>query len=268
MFGHRALWLDGWKAVSRHKPGVAYEDDVWELYHLDRDFSECNNLAAEQPQRLQDMVARWWHEAEHHGVLPLDDRGAADLFRASVRPDMPTSRRRFVYFPPLSHITADTCPSAARSWRTEVHLTHPAGDGDGALVARGTINSGFALYVKGGLLHFDYNCFHAHSRAVASAALAPGEHLVTLDITRLSGGGADVALSVDAVLVARAQIPRLLYVLSSIGMDLGRSLSPVNNDYLAPFNYPGHIGRVVFELEDKTSRGEIKAAMRTEMTRQ
>ena len=268
MFGHRALWLDGWKAVSRHKHGVPYDNDVWELYHLDADFSECTDLAAQQPQRLQEMVALWWREAEQHGVLPLDDRGAAELFRASRRPDMPTSRRRFVYYPPVSHITADTCPSAARSWRTEIDITHPAGHADGALVARGTINSGFILYVQGGCLHFDYNCFHDHTRADASVPIAPGEHRLTLDIARLPEGGADVTLSVDAVVVAQAHIPKLLFVLSSIGMDLGRSLSPVNDDYQAPFNYPGRIHRVVFELEDKASRGEIKAGMRAEMTRQ
>jgi arylsulfatase len=268
MFGHRALWLDGWKAVSRHKPGVPYDNDVWELYHLDSDFSECTDLAAQQPQRLQEMVALWWREAEQHGVLPLDDRGSADLFRASRRPDMPTARRRFVYYPPVSHIAADTCPSAARSWRTEVDITHPAGDADGALVARGTINSGFVLYVQRGHLHFDYNCFHEHTRAVAGAPIPPGEHRLGLDVTRLPDGSADVTLSVDGGVVAQAHIPKLLFVLSSIGMDLGRSLSPVNDDYQAPFNYPGRIHRVVFQLQDKTSHGEIKAGMRAEMARQ
>ena len=265
---HRALWLDGWKAVSRHKPGAAYDDDVWELYHLDSDFSECTDLAGQQPQRLQQMVALWWQESERHGVLPLDDRGAADLFRSSRRPDMPTARRRFVYYPPVSHIASDTCPSAARSWRTVVDITHPTGHADGALVARGTINSGFVLYVHEGRLQFDYNCFHVHTLAVANAPISPGDHRLTLDVHRLPDGDAEVTLSVDAVVVAQAHIPRLLFVLSSIGMDLGRSLSPVNDTYQAPFNYPGHIHRIVFELEDKATRGETKAAMRAEMTRQ
>ncbi len=268
MFGHRALWLDGWKAVSRHKPGVPYDNDVWELYHLDSDFSECTDLAAQQPQRLQEMVAQWWREAERHGVLPLDDRGAADLFRASRRPDMPTARRRFVYYPPVSHIAADTCPSAARSWRTEVDIIHPAGAADGALVARGTINSGFVLYLQGGRLHFDYNCFHQHTRVATGQAITPGPHRLTLDIQRQADGGADASLAVDGEVLATGRIPKLLFVLSSTGMDLGRSLSPVNDDYQAPFHYPGRIHRVVFELEDKASRGEIKAGMRAEMTRQ
>ncbi len=268
MFGHRALVHDGWKAVSRHKSGAPFDDDVWELYHLDRDFSECRDLAQAEPDRLRQMIELWWLEAHKHGVLPLDDRGASEMFRASRRPDMPTARRRFVYYPPVSHVPADACPSAARSWRTTVELTHPQARGDGVLVNRGTLNSGYALYVLQGRLHFDYNCFHAHSRAVAADALAPGAHTVELDVTRHEDGSSQAQLRLDGVAVASAAIPRLLFVLSSTGMDLGRSLSPVNHDYQAPFIYPGQMHRVTFELGDKTSQGEVKAIMRTEMARQ
>ena len=207
-------------------------------------------------------------QAGKHGVFPLDDRGSADLFRASRRPDMPTSRRRFVYYPPIDHIPADTCPSAARNWTATVELVQPLAGGDGALVARGTINSGFVLYLLQGKLHFDYNCFHDHSRAVASSALDPGPHVVEVQVQRRDDGGADVQLLVDSQPVAQTSIPKLLFVLSSIGMDLGRSLSPVNDDYQAPFQYGGSIRRVVIALEEKLPRGEVKAQMRAEMARQ
>ena len=268
MFGHRALWMDGWKAVTRHKAGTPYDDDVWELYHLDTDFSECKDLAQSEPDRLREMVAQWWIEAEKYGVLPLDDRGAADLFRSSIRPGMPTSRKRFVFYPPISHIVSDACPSAARGWRTTVELDHPATGGDGALVARGNINSGFVLYVLQGRVHFDYNCFHNHTRASSTEVLAPGPRLIELRVVRTPEGGADVQLQVDSVAVASARMPKLLFMVSSIGMDLGRSLSPVNSDYQAPFAYAGLITQVVFELDGKSSLGEVKAQMRAEMTRQ
>ncbi len=268
MFGHRALVHEGWKAVSRHRSGVPYDDDVWELYHLDSDFSECTDLAQTDPERLQRMVALWWQQAETHGVLPLDDRGAAEMFRASRRPDMPTSRRRFDYFPPISHVPADACPSSARSWRTIVALTHPDGDADGTLVARGTLNSGFALYVHANRLHFDYNCFHDHARAVATDELQPGAHTVDLEVSRQDDGSASVVLSVDGNAMATTRIPKLLFVLSSTGMDLGRSMAPINQDYQAPFIYPGLLHKVTFELSDKASIGEVKALVRAEMTRQ
>ncbi len=268
MFGHRALVDLGWKAVARHKPGVDYDDDVWELYHLENDFSECHDLAAEQPERLQSMIEQWWREAQSHGVLPLDDRGAAEMFRASRRPGMPTSRRRFVYYPPVSHIPADACPSPARSWQTVVQLIHPAGEGDGMLINRGTLNSGYALYVLQGRLHFDYNAFHDHAHMVSPDALSPGTHVLALNVMRDEDGSARAQLLVDQALVCEVRIPRLLFVLSSLGMDLGRCVVPINNDYAAPFVYPGRLVQVVFELGEKAGFGEIKAQMRAELTRQ
>ncbi|WP_027014164.1 arylsulfatase [Comamonas composti] len=268
MFGHRAIWLDGWKAVTRHKPGTPYEDDDWELYHLDSDFSECRNLAASEPQRLEAMIALWWEQAREHGVLPLDDRGVAELFRASRRPGLPSSRNRFVYYPPISHIDAASCPSAARSWRTTVEIDHPAHGGDGALIARGNINSGFVLYIHQGRLHFDYNCFHEHTLARADSQLPPGPHVISLHVERSEDGGAEVQLYVDAAPVASARLPKLLFIVSSMGMDLGRSLSPVNDDYQAPFAYPGKIHKMVFDIGNQASLGEIKAQMKAEMARQ
>src|SRR3546814_185283 len=77
--GHRGIWADGWKATTYHEPGQSYDDDHWGLFHLDEDFAECNDLAEEHPDKLAELVALWWEEAERHGVLPLDDR-TVELF--------------------------------------------------------------------------------------------------------------------------------------------------------------------------------------------
>jgi arylsulfatase A-like enzyme len=74
MFGHRGLWHAGWKAVAYHPPDTPYENGIWELFHLDEDFSETSDLAAKQPERLAALVRLWWQAAERHNVLPLDDR--------------------------------------------------------------------------------------------------------------------------------------------------------------------------------------------------
>ena len=196
MLSHRGIWQDGWKAVVRHVSGTSWDDDdKWELYHLDKDFSESHDLAADQPERLEAMIELWWEEARKHGVLPLDDRPAAQTFRAARRPGLPTNRDRFVYHPPVSHIVSDACPSAARGWTTEVELVHPEEGGDGALVNRGTLNSGFGLYILGGKLHFDYNCFHIHTKVVAPQALTSGDHVVGVQVERLQDRRATVRLS-------------------------------------------------------------------------
>jgi arylsulfatase len=268
MLGHRGIWKDGWKAVTHHAPGAPFDEDRWELYHLADDFSEFEDLAEREPARLKEMVDLWWAEAERHGVLPLDDRGAMALFRASMRPGLPSSRHRFVYYPPISHIVTDACPSVARGWTTTVTLDHPEGPGDGALIARGSLNSGFVLFVRRGRLAFDYNAFHHHTRIEAEIALAPGPHQVGLEVRRLPDGGGAVTLSLDGAPIGEAKVPRLLFMISSTGMDLGRSLSPVTDDYAAPFAYPGRIAQVVFETPREPPVGEVKAQVKAEMTRQ
>src|SRR5215472_6412566 len=84
MMGHRALYSSGWKAVTRHQPGVSFEDDDWELYHVAEDRSECRNLKSTMPDKLAALIDLWWREAEEHGVLPLDDR-TIELFGARFR---------------------------------------------------------------------------------------------------------------------------------------------------------------------------------------
>ncbi len=272
MLGHRGIWHAGWKAVTRHSPGKPFDEDRWELYHLDSDFSECADRAADEPDRLKRLVDLWWREADTHGVLPLDDRGAALLFRAAPRPGLPTSRSRFVYYPPLSHIVADACPSPARGFSIAVDLEHPVQGGDGALVARGSRNSGFVLYVKEGRVCFDYNGFHEHTLVRAARALPPGRHRVEVRVTRAPDRSAAVTLLADGEVLGEGRIPRLLVILSSTGMDFGRSLAPVNDDYAAPFAYPGAIQTVTFDLAERPTErdrdAEAEAKARAAMSRQ
>ena len=268
MLGHRGIWKDGWKAVTHHPSGKSFDEDRWELYRLSEDFSECDDLAETEPKKLAEMIDLWWREAKANGVLPLDDRGAMMLFRASMRPGLPSSRNRFVYYPPVSHIVADACPSAARGWTAILSLDHSENAQDGALVARGSINSGFVLYLRAGYLVFDYNAFHEYTRIIARAPLSSGAHEVHLTVDRAPDGSGQVSLAVDGREVGSGRIPRLLFMISSTGMDIGRSLSPVNGEYSAPFTYQGRIDKVIFEIPEGMPRGEVKAQVRAEMTKQ
>jgi arylsulfatase len=185
-----------------------------------------------------------------------------------MRPGLPAARHRFVYYPPISHIVSDACPSVAGGWTATVTLEHPSGDADGALIARGALNSGFVLCVRGGRLVFDYNEFHRHTRAIGDTVLAPGRHEAAVSVERTGDGGGDIRLSLDGKVVAGAHAPRLLWMISSTGMDLGRSRSPVTADYAAPFAYPGRIDRVVFDTPEVMETGEWEAQVRAAMSRQ
>jgi len=68
MFGHRGLWHGGWKAVAYHPPGSPFENDKWELFHLAKDFSETDDLASREPERLANMISRWWRSGEASGA--------------------------------------------------------------------------------------------------------------------------------------------------------------------------------------------------------
>jgi arylsulfatase A-like enzyme len=97
MLGNRAIWNDGWKAVTYHAPGTPFDEDQWELYHLDTDFSECHDLASLHPERLAQLVDLWWSEAARYRVLPLDDRILERFLVPKPRPI--TGRSSFTYHP-------------------------------------------------------------------------------------------------------------------------------------------------------------------------
>jgi arylsulfatase len=263
--GHRGLWADGWKAVTHHEQGAAFDDDEWGLFHLDEDFSECRDLAAEERERLRALIDAWWVEAGAHGVLPLDDR-SIELFGAPPRPGTPHARREYVYRPPVSHVPADVAPPlGGRNWTVTATVEGPA---EGVLYARGGHNVGHTFFVAGGELHFDYNALGAHHRVSAPVGALEGRHELRVRFER-DGGGGVLRLSVDGRDVACTEVPRLVRMLGSTGLDIGRdALSPVVDDYDAPFPFTGTIESVVFSIRSRPDVGDVAAVARTELSKE
>lgn len=263
MFGHRALWADGWKAVAYHACDTDYAEDRWELYHLDEDFSECHDLAATHPERLQTMIDLWWSEARKYDVLPLDDRGFARRRAASVaRPDAPRQRNHFVYWGGLGHVPNGATPFIMdRSYRVTAHLRCQPGD-EGVVVACGSVGGGYSLYVKEGLLHHDYNFYGRIFRAQAPFS-ADGDHTLGYDFIRTGPLRGTGRLLIDDVVVDEVELPETSrYFMSWAGLDLGRdSLSPVSPNYSGEFPFTGVIDRVVFDLvDDHDNAGDYEPA--------
>ncbi|MCU1357538.1 MAG: arylsulfatase family protein [Acidimicrobiales bacterium] len=270
MMGHRAIYADGWKAVTRHQSGTPFEDDDWELYHLAEDRSECRNLAAEQPERLAQLVERWWEEAAEHGVLPLDDR-MIELFgtryreRSPHRPD-----RHYTYYPPMSPLPGQAAPTLSGSWDMRATVDRPAGAG-GVIYASGTENSGLSLFVQDDRLVFDYNCFGDHGVVVSERPVAAGPSVIGMDFRR-EGRGATATLVIDDVPAGSVELPFAMFMMSSIGPSVGYDHgSAVSERYEAPFPFEGDLRRVDIQLvRPKASEAAEEAAAdeRSAMSRQ
>jgi len=264
MFTHRALWHEGWKAVSFHRRGSRYDDDAWELYHLDDDFSECNDLAAQEPERLRRMIDRWWAEAGRFGVLPLDDRGFTERAVRYQTPGSPRLRTRLVLYPGMARIPSGAAPlMVERSFRIVGRLAPTGVAPEGVVVSLGDLSGGFTLFVQGGRLVFEYN-FEGTPYRVESKADAVTASARTLEFAfvRGEGLGGTGAVSVDGVVVGEATIPRTApWFISWSALDVGRdSLSRVSDAYADAFPFtPGALQRVEFELEPRRNAVDHEA---------
>ncbi len=266
--GHRGLWADGWKITTHHRPGQPFDDDEWSLYNLDEDFSECHDLSDREPERLRDMIDTWWLEAGRYGVLPLDDR-SIELFAAAPRPGTVHARPEYVYYPPITHIPSDACPPlGGRPWTVQAEVVVGPSGSEGVIYARGSHNVGHSFFMKDGQLVFDYNALGTHHRVAAACRPDPGDHSLTARFVR-EGAAGRIVIGCDGEDLADAEIPRPVRILGSTGLDVGLDrLSPVVEDYDAPFPFTGTISRITFTIHSRADQRDIAAVARTELSRE
>ncbi len=265
MMGHRGVIAGGWKAVTRHTPGVSFDDDSWELYHYDVDRSECNDLAAQHPEKLQELIALWWQEADEHNVLPLDDRGI-ELFGARFhdRTPHPTSKH-YTYRPPVSPLPAQVSPAmGGRSWDLEARVERNAGE-DGVLFAVGSASAGLSLFVQNNRLVFDYNYFGEHHIVESDYDVPAGESVVGVEFRRLGRDGA-ATLTINGAACGAISYPAIMRVISSLGASIGSDHgSQVCTRYSDEFAFQGVLQQVDVQLVDRpvsdTAAAEARAIM-------
>ena len=273
MMGHRGIYADGWKAVTRHIHGVPFDDDDWELYHLDEDRSECRNLAADFPDKVIELIDLWWHEAEEHGVLPLDDR-TIELFSTRYRDRSPhPTGRRYTYYPPMSPLPGQVAPSlGGRGWDMTATIERPDGAG-GVLYASGTENSGVSLFIQDEHLVFDYNCFGDHFLVESKAAVPVGPSTVGVQFRRTGKAGSATLIVGDSP-SGTMDVPFAMTMISSVGPSVGYDHgSPVSERYSGHFPFEGRLARLDVTLVDPrksadASRTDAEAEARAAMSRQ
>jgi arylsulfatase A-like enzyme len=182
MLGSRGIWHDGWKAVTTH-PTISgwshFGEDTWELYHVDVDRAELHDLAAERPQKLQELINLWFAEAGANGAFPLDDRSPIEVLD-TPRPVLTSPRRRYVYFPDTADVPEQQAVNIRnRSFTLGAFVDIPAHGAQGVLFAHGSWFGGHALYVKDGRLHYVNNFVGmGEQRVDATEDLPTGEKLV------------------------------------------------------------------------------------------
>jgi arylsulfatase A-like enzyme len=182
MLGSRGIWHDGWKAITTH-PTIAgwsnFNADEWELYHTDVDRSELHDLAAEEPEKLQELVNLWFAEAGRNGAFPLDDRSALEII-LTPRPLLSPPRDRYVYFPDTADVPETQSVNIRnRSFAIGALVDIPAPGAEGVLFAHGARFGGHALYVKDNRLHYVNNFVGMMEQKIDGTEDIPtGENLI------------------------------------------------------------------------------------------
>ena len=264
MLGHRAIYHDGWKAVTMHRPGTPFEDDVWHLYRVDRDFAEIEDLAAAEPAKLAEMKERWWREAGLYNVLPLDDR-MQELF-ALRRPDSELDRTELRFLPGTPHIERFAQPDLRnRSWRLSATVDWREGDA-GVLIACGARTGGYCLFVQENRLTFAYN-YLGEVTHVRSAGPVRGGEGTTL-AARFDKTGehrGTLTLEVDGRDVGGGALSTLPWRTTLYGIDIGRDLgSTVSPEYRGPFAFTGVLHSIVCTLGNDRADRQGHAAIEAE----
>ena len=269
MLGHRGIWHEGWKAVAFHAPGSSFDDDPWELYHLDLDPNETHDLATQEPERLRELIERWWVEAGTHHVLPLDGRPSRFAGAHNIHTH---GRTRFELWPGSAHIPTDAAPDlVGRSYTVTATATIPSTDApvQGVLLAVGDANSGVSLYMEGGHLVHDYNCLGNHYVVRSPSVVPTGDHTLAYHFEFISRGGPAIGtLLIDAVEVARIDYPETLRGRTSFeGLDVGCDRLVAVGAYKAPFPFTGLLDNVVVELAPETD-DDTEARIAAQMANQ
>lgn len=263
MVGDRALYLNGWKIVARHRKGEDFDADRWELFRMTDDYSEVNDLSEQEPERVRHMVERWWQEAERYGVLPLDDREAEralDWFRSSAP-------SRYEYLPGMARADRLMVPAInGRSYIVEADIDFATGSAQGVILAFGNRFGGVALYAHGDLVCFDY-LYSENTTHSLRAAQPTGRAQVAVRFHLTGERSGRFTLEVNGRVSEAMDIPHLWTTYGiTAGLTCGYLNVPIVEACPVPAEFTGQIHRVTLDLlsPGKAHHGEFAALMEEE----
>jgi arylsulfatase A-like enzyme len=279
MFGSRAIYHQGWKAVTYHpvgplypdglNPNAPFDDDVWELYHVESDVSETKDVAPEHPDRLNELIDLWWSEAECNDVLPLDNRILWALVHP--KPDARRERDTFRYFQDGAQVPESVAVNLRnRSHALWVDITVPDGViPDGTMLAMGSGLGGWTLQFRGGCPRYVHNLYGKELHVIGSdQVFGSGSHTIEYEFTKDEGLGGVGILTCDHQIVAQGSIERFTpqaFNGVGVGLTCGYEWGPaVGDGYAAPDRFNGSIDRAVIRTTgpvDRDPMAEIEAIL-------
>jgi arylsulfatase A-like enzyme len=265
MLGSRALYQDGWKAVTFKALGpmtgdttanafmAPFDDDIWELYHVAVDPSEVHDLAEQEPERLARMVDVWWEEAARHHVLPLDNR---ILYTILNPPPNRILQRRHYRYVPFGAPVPESIAVDVRNRSHEITARVTVPDGvvpEGVLLALGCVLGGWSFHVFDGRLRYVHNLYGKTLDVItADRVIGPGAHTLGVRYEKVDDEGGEAELVVDGEIVGRGAVSRftpIRYNNTGAGLSCGYELGPpVGEGYDAPFRFNGELTEVLVEV--------------------
>jgi len=260
MFGNRAMWADGWKAVTLHANRMPwdvnvvlpFDQDKWELYHVAEDFSESTDLADKHPEKLAELIAMFDEEAWKYNVYPLYDDMIKRLGKQQDR--LFGDTKEFIYYAPGAIRIAEksSAPVKNRSHTIETSIDLK-GDEKGVIVAVGGMTGGFTMFIQGGKLHFDYNFLDGVHYIMKSPPLPTGKTELKFVFTKTKAFAGTGELYVNGEKVDETDMPQMHIATYSLAetFDVGRDTgTQVSKLYQDPFIFKGELQKVVINLTD------------------
>ncbi len=260
MFGNRAIWVDGWKAVTLHANRMPWEvnvvlpfdNDKWELYKVSEDFSESTDLSAQYPEKLEELKKIFDEEAWKYNVYPLYDDMIKRLTKQQDR--LFGDQKEYVYYSPGAIRIAEksSAPVKNRSHTITTKIDLKGGE-EGVIVAVGGMTGGFSMFIKGGRLMYDYNYLDGLHYNLISPELPEGPTELKFKFTKtgfLAGTG---ELYINGKKADEVNMPKMHFSTYSLAetFDVGRDTgTQVTKFYNGPFIFNGKLEKVVILLTD------------------
>jgi len=267
MFVNRGLYHDGWWAASRvnipwEGGGAPSNPDTatWELYNLGEDFSQANDLAARNPEKLRELQDLWWTEASRYSVLPLDGRKTERLNgELQGRPSLTGKRTSFTYYPGVVALPAGSAPNLLnKSFAITADVTLKPEKTDGAIFSIGGSDGGYGLYVRDNKPVFAGNFLGRTTTRVTAKDPLPAGPVKLRGEFRYDGGGlgkgGTLILLANGKKIGEGRLEQTQGITLGLGgaLDIGEDTgSAVDEAYTPPFRFNGEIRQVTVDLLPK-----------------